>query len=157
MASGLCSPMTVFTNAGSASMPNAASEARNDSFTASPSKTVVPAMSKTTSSITVFLPVSAGRLPACPTRETGWEPVLRCQPLRDELFRHAEGHRHARTADAGHRERFWGGPREYVRGRRVLHVHPVPPRRDRQVGDRDEAAQIAEDQVIHVRFVERLD
>src|SRR5579871_1801584 len=111
IASGLGSPITVFTTAGSASIPQAARVARNDVLTASPSYTVVPARSKTASLI-----------------------MVNSQPVGNDALRQAERQGHAGPADAGHGHGLRVEVGDDVGGGGMLDVGPVPAGGDGQVG-----------------------
>src|SRR5262249_13749132 len=118
-ASGLGRPMTLLTVAGSASTPAAPRAARDDALTASPSWPVVPAMSKTTSSIMAL-----------------------SQKGAHGLLREAERQGHPGAPYSGDGKDLRRGARDDVGGRRMFDIDPVPARGDGQVGDVHERAQV---------------
>src|SRR5579871_1256982 len=134
IASGLGRPITEFTTAGSASKPQAAKVARKDALTASPSCTVVPARSKTTSSI-----------------------MVRSQPVVDNLLRQSEGESHAGPANAGYGQHARRRMRDHVGCRGVFDIATVPAGGDGQLRDRQESLQVGENQLVDTRVVEWLD
>src|SRR5262249_37339652 len=107
---------------------------------APPSETVVPAMSKTTSSIGDSTLISI--LP---------------QILFDDLFRQPERQRHPRSADPSDDGYARDGARDEIRLGRVFDINAVPSCGDPQLRRVEKCVEVAKRQFVNLLFVERRD
>src|SRR5215475_7356416 len=139
-ASYLSIPLTSCRASAGVSNPFAVSVSRRHWYTAPPSETVVPAISKTTSSI-----VDSTRISILP------------QILFDDLLRQPERQRHPRPADASDDCYARDGARDEIRIGRVFDINAVPSRGDPQLRRVEKCVEVAKYQLINLLFVERRD
>src|SRR5215470_17668887 len=139
-ASYLSIPLTSCRASEGVSNPFAKSVSRKHWYTAPPSETVVPAMSKTTSSI--------GN-PTCIS--------IFPQILFDDLLRHPERQRHPRPTDSSDDGYAHYGSRDEIRLGRVFDINAIPSRGDPRLRRVEKCVEVAKYQFVNLLLVERRD
>ena len=130
-------PITRLTASRVTAMPTWSSAARTQRFTPSSSLTVVPAMSKTTSSIVHRI--------TCPLE------------VSHDFFGQAERQRHAGSAHARDDRRARRRMGDEIRIARMLGIDAVPAGGNFELGHVEKRVQVIENQPVDLGLVERLD
>src|SRR5215475_9420450 len=139
-ASYLSIPLTSCRASAGVSNPFAVSVSRRHWYTAPPSETVVPAISKTTSSIG-----DSTRISILP------------QILFDDLLRQPERQRHPCPADASDDGCVRDGARYEIRLGPMFDINAVPSRGDPQLRRIEKCIEVAKYKFVNLLFVERRD